>query len=113
MPKQTILTAQKKEELYQALTEAMPLSYACDVIGIPRSTVYAHMKEDDAFKTQIELSKAIAIRGLVKLTAKQGGAWKLLKNVGKEEFKEHVEVQASIKDTLMVVADGNRLPLKR
>lgn len=98
MPKKSIVTEQKKKELYQALEEAMPLTYACDIIGIPRRTVYDYMSKDNVFRTQIELAKAKAIRGLVKLTAKQNGAWKLLKNLGKEEFKECDSLELSGKD---------------
>lgn len=91
MPKATVLTMQKREELYKALKEAMPFNYACDLCGIPRRTAYDYLKKDETFRTQVELSKAIAIRGLVALTSKQSGAWKLLKCLGKEEFKEVLE----------------------
>jgi len=92
------ITARQLEDLCEALEEAMPLSFACDLVGLPRQTVYDTMKRDAGFRTKIELSKAKAIRGLVKLTAKQQGGWKLLKNLGKEEFKEVLEHEVSGKD---------------
>jgi len=92
MPAKSRITDQKKEELFEALRKALPVTIACDLIGIPRQTVYDWMKKNDAFRTQVNICKAEAIRGLVAMTGKQGGAWKLLKNLGKEEFKEHVDI---------------------
>lgn len=88
-----VLTPALRETILDALRKAMPLSYACDLAGIDRNTVYNEMKRDRNFSAQIAIAKAEAIKGLVSLTAKQGGGWKLLKNLGREEFKEHVEVE--------------------
>lgn len=112
MPKKSVITDQKKMELYQALEAAMPLSFACDLIGIPRQTVYAWMQTNPAFKTQIDIARAKAIQGLVEATGKQGGAWKLLKNLGKEEFKERVEVAGKLEYAEEVeLPDGEVTPI--
>lgn len=97
MPKKTILDERKKKELYQALEQALTLKYACDIIGVPRTTVYDYLKKDDAFRTQVELAKATAIRGLVKLSAKQGKAWNLLKSLSDGDYtdQERLEVTGS------------------
>lgn len=92
------ITARQLEQLCEALEEAMPLSYASDLVGLPRQTVYDTYKRDPNFRAKIEIAKAVAIRGLVKLTAKQQGGWKLLKNLGREEFKETMEHELTGKD---------------
>lgn len=107
MGRPTRITDQKKEQLFEALREGLPISYACDYIGIPRQTIYDWMKRNDDFRTQITLNKAIAIKGLVALTSKQGGAWKLLKNLAKDEFKEHIEVEENSTHTFVLeTGDG-------
>lgn len=107
MPKATVLTEQKKKALCDALRECMPLSYACDLVGVPRRTVYDHMGKDEAFRTQVDIAKAVAIRGLVEATNKQSGAWKLLKNLGKEEFKEIVEYRVDESTPILIAGDGD------
>lgn len=110
--------ARKQEGLFEALRKAMPLSYACDLVGVPRQTVYdrmnpKHASFDEAFRTKVAVAKAEAIKGLVALTGKQNGAWKLLKNLAKEEFKEHVEIKEESKHTLLLDTgeDEEEIPL--
>ena len=93
----------KLDELCDALKECMPLTYACDLVGLPRQTVYDWIKRDDKVRAKIEVAKAAAIKRLVTGTEKQGGSWKLLKNLGRDEFKEHVEVEE--KHTATIVLD--------
>lgn len=108
MPKESVLTVQKKLELCQALAKRLPLSYACDLTELPRSTVYDAMKNDEGFRTQVAKAKAQSIHYLVDLTEQQsGGPWKILKNIGKEEFKEHVEiVYTANEEEELVAPDG-------
>lgn len=99
MPKTGALTAQQKEAICEALRQCLPMAVACDLIGVNRRTVYDHLnpnskRYDQAFFSQTRIAKATAIRGLVKLTAEQNGAWRLLKNIGKGYFKERVEVNS-------------------
>jgi len=107
MPKKSVITDQKKEALFQALRDKLPLSYACDIIGIPRQTVYDWIKKNELFRAQIAIAKSQAIRDLVETTEKQGGAWKLLKNLAKEEFKEHVEIKEEATHQLFVSVDDD------
>lgn len=86
-------TDKKKKALCSALEKGMPLTYAADLVGISRTTVHSHMNPkddlyDEDFRTQVKVAKATAIRGLIALTGKQGGAWKLLKNLAKDEFTD-------------------------
>lgn len=118
MPKKSILDDRKKKELCEALKKAMPMTYACDLVGVPRQTVYdkinpKHASYDDAFRTQVAIAKAEAIRGLIALTGQQNGAWKLLKNLGKDEFKEHVEVKQESTHSLLLDTgdDEEEIPL--
>lgn len=105
-------TAKKKKALCDALEKGMPLIYAADLVGISRTTVHSHMNPDDPlfdedFRTQVAISKATAIRGLIALTGKQGGAWKLLKNLAKGEFTDvHKNVHVG-EDS-----EGNQAPIK-
>jgi len=93
MPRTSIINDQKKAALLAAIKEGMPVSYACDLIGIPRQTIYDWIKRHESFRYEINIAKAVAIKGLIGEVKEQKGSWKLLKNLGKEEFKEHVEVE--------------------
>lgn len=82
------IDARKLKELCQALEQALTLKYACDIVGLPRQTVYDSIKRDDHIRTQIELAKAKAIHGLVKLSAKQGKSWNILKNLSDGDYTD-------------------------
>jgi len=106
MAKKTSLTQEARAAILEALRKAMPLSYACDLAAVPRRTCYDEMERNFEWRTQVYTAKAEAIRGLVALTGKQGGAWKLLKNLGREEFKEHIEQHFSEELTDVLSASG-------
>ena len=93
MPERNKLTKEKKKEICKALEKALPFNYSCDLAGIARNTAYDHLNEkhasyDPEFRAQVAIAKAAAIKGLVALTGKQNGAWKLLKNLAKDEFTD-------------------------
>ena len=93
--------------LLDAIRKGMPISYASDIAGIDRQTVYNRRDADEKFSAELRLAKAEAIRGLISLTAKQSGAWRLLKNLASDEFKEHIEVEQKATMTLVVdTGDG-------
>lgn len=93
--------------ILDALAECMPFNYACDLAGIDRETGYRWMRKDKAFAAQVAIAKATAIKGLVDLTAKQSGAWKLLKNLGRDEFQERVEVEQTSNHRIIVDAGSH------
>lgn len=98
--------------LKQAIETPMPVTYACDIIKLSRTVFYETLERDAHFRTEIELSKAIAIRKLILLTAKQQGGWKLLKNMGKDEFQETIELAGNKDKPLEMVVRDLRIPKK-
>ena len=93
--------------IISSLREALPFSYSCDYAGIDRQTGYRWMESDKEFAAQVAIAKAYAISSLVADTRRQSGAWKLLKNIGREEFKEHVEIKQESELTLILdTGDG-------
>lgn len=107
MAKKTSLTQEARKAILEALRDKLPLSFACDIAKVPRQTCYDLMNSDYTWRTQIAHAKTVAIRDLIESTNRQGGAWKLLKNIGKEEFKEHVEHAVSVTQGDMIEdADG-------
>lgn len=100
MPKLDAITEQNKLDICKALEEGLPLLLACDLVGVKRRTCHDHLDKksprfDASFCSRVAIAKAVAVRGLVALTKEQNGAWRLLKNVGREFFKEHVEVKST------------------
>ena len=96
--------------IIDALRKCMPFTYACDLVGIHRTTGYNWLKSNKSFSIEVAIAKAEAIQGLVALTAKQNGAWKILKNIGKEQFKEQIEITEEYRHTLTIKApDGREL----
>ena len=80
-----------KRIILECLKEGVAFKYACNLAEIDKTTGYRWMEEDPVFATQCHAYKAMAIRMLVsKVTEKD--AWKILKNIGKDEYKEHVNV---------------------
>ncbi|MCB0423041.1 MAG: hypothetical protein KDD13_00240 [Mangrovimonas sp.] len=86
-------TDKKKQALCDAIKEGMPFSYACDLVGVSRTTAYNHMDKtkdvyDEGFVSQMAVAKAMAVRGLISLVKQEKGAWKLLKNIARDEFTD-------------------------
>jgi hypothetical protein len=85
-------TEELSNKIVADIAQCVPLRYASQMHGITYETAMSYYNSDSVFRKKCDAAKAASVRGLVALTAKQSGAWKLLKNLGKEEFKEHVEI---------------------
>jgi hypothetical protein len=88
----SVMTDDRKEAILEALRDGMPQRYAAHLVGIHHETLRLYLERDLGFLAKCNVAKAIGIGGLVQLTKEQNGAWKLLKNIGKEEFKEHIDI---------------------
>lgn len=104
--KSRVLTEEKRKQLYKALEDGISITYAANLIGVGKSTIYDHMKANEDFRIEVEIAQAKAIKGLVALVRKQkGGAWKLLKSLGKEDYKDHHEVTNVEKEPIKIVVE--------
>lgn len=84
--------ARKFELLLEAIQTPMPLSYACDLVRLPRQTVRDTMNRDENFRAEVAVAKAIGIRKLILSSAKQNSSFKLLKNLANDEFNDNVAI---------------------
>ena len=94
--------------ILEGLRNCLTFKYACEISGVSRDTGYRWMDEDKDFATQVAIARASAIKGLVGLTAKQNGAWKLLTNLGRGEYQERVAVEIEAQGTLHVTDDSGQ-----
>lgn len=85
-------TDEVAEKIVQEVKNCVPLRYAAPIHGVSYDTARLYYNSDPVFRSKVDAAKSASVRALVGLTLKQTGAWKILKNIGKEEFKEHVEV---------------------
>lgn len=86
------MTDERKEAILEALRGGLPARYSAHLVGIHHDTLRKYLERDLDFSARVNIAKAIGIKGFKNLTAEQGGAWKILKNIGKEEFKENIDL---------------------
>lgn len=105
-----VLTLEKKKQLYKALENGVSIRFAAALIGVGKTTVYKQMEVDPVFGTEVRIAQAIAVEGLVAQVRKsKGGAWKLLKNLGKEDYKDHHEVTNLNPEPIKIVVEDYRV----
>lgn len=88
----SVMTDERKEAILEALRGGLPARYSAHLVGIHHDTLRKYLERDLDFSARVNIAKAIGIKGFKNLTAEQGGAWKILKNIGKEEFKENIDL---------------------
>lgn len=72
----------------------MPRYLAADYAKISRETLRQWMAKDEDFLAQVHYAEAIAAGSLINKVCEDGsGAWKVLKNLKPEYFKDEVSVQ--------------------
>lgn len=88
----SVMTDERKEAILEALRGGLPQRYSAHLVGIHHETLRQYLEKDSDFLARVNVAKAIGISLFKGLTAEQNGAWKILKNIGKEEFKENIEI---------------------
>lgn len=87
----------------------MPLYLAAAYGKISRETLRVWMRDDPDFLAQIEYAKAEAAGELIdKVSSDSNGAWKILKNLQAEHFKDEVEVKETHHTILTLEAPDGR-----
>lgn len=75
-------------------TKKMPRYLAAKFARIHRDTLSSWLDKDPEFLAEIEQAEAQAAHGLLQVvTQDSNGAWKVLKNIQPEYFKDEVQVQ--------------------
>lgn len=88
----TLFTEETKKKILSHLEDGLPRKLACNLVGMHHETLRVHLKKDLDFLAEIEQSQAIGTRKLHFLVLQQKGAWKILKNVAPDIYKEHIEI---------------------
>lgn len=88
----TLFTEETKKKLLTHLEEGLPKEVCADLCDMHHETLRQYTIRNPDFLAQMQHAEAIGIRRLHALVLQQNGAWKILKNVGKKYYKEHVEV---------------------
>lgn len=98
----SLKTPETVELILKKVSEGLPLVHAFNLAGIGESTGYEWIEKDPIFRRQIASSKSEAVQKLMRMVVTdKGGAWKLLKNVDPENFKETQHVDHSSTDGTM------------
>lgn len=92
MGRPTVFTPAKKALMLQAIEDGLTRNYAAQLVGIHPETLRLHLQKDSSFLDEIRVSEASAIYGLIPLVKEQNGAWKLLKNLGKESYRDIIDI---------------------
>lgn len=95
-------TPEKMAEIIRHLRDGLPKELACNISNVGYRTFRTWVSEDEDFRQRVKVATSTAIADLMKeVRSDRGGAWKLLKNIGKDYFKENVEVDHKSTDGSM------------
>ena len=82
-------TDERRSIILEAIQNKMPLYLAANYAKLDRTTLHRWIRQDVEFATQIEWAKAKAAGVLIdKVASDSNGAWKLLKNLQPDYFKD-------------------------
>lgn len=89
------MTPERVGILSECFENAMTTNVACDYANIARDTFYSWYEKDEDFRTQMNYSRALAAKKLLK-RIEEKDPWKLLKNIYKGEYVDEPAVQINI-----------------
>lgn len=101
----SVMTPDRKEAILEALRGGLPQRYSAHLVGIHHETLRLYLERDVDFLARVNVAKAIGISLFKGLTAEQNGAWKILKNIGRDEFRENIQIEYDESKPITIAGD--------
>ncbi len=102
MGRPTKKNPEKMAEIIRHVRDGIPIEHVAALCNIGEQTIRDWRRDDEDFRARIDCAKSRSIADLMKRVRNEsGGAWKLLKNLDKKNFRENVELDHTSSDRSM------------